>query len=99
MEIKKVTYLDVIKKYFTFVQTLPYMAKYISTALDRQVISYLKPREFMMFQAEREMLIRGESEHLREIIQAHFRDMTPVHQRQLLDYYQEKLIKKNKINP
>lgn len=71
--------------------------KYHSSSNDRKTQIFQRPREYMMFEAERDMMLRGESEHGKEIISAHYRAMTPTHQQQLITHYQEKLADKVKV--
>ena len=69
--------------------------KYRSSSNDRRINVILKPREYMMFEAERIGMIRGESEHVREIITERYKAMNETTQRQLLDDYM-KYVKNNK---
>ncbi len=67
--------------------------KYTSSSLERQVATYLKPRTYMMFTAERGNLLRGKSEHASVIIEKYYESLTPNHQAHLIDKY-EKINKK-----
>ena len=71
------------------------MPKYNSSSLERCVMIYLKPREYMLFEAERRNLIRGKSEHGKELLIAYYKGMSDATQRQLLDDYL-KYVKGNK---
>ncbi len=62
--------------------------KYISTSLERRIQTYLKPRVYMMFQAERGAKLRGESEHAAKIVDKYYEGLPESHQRALVDQYE-----------
>ena len=59
-----------------------------------RVQSYLKPRIYMMFIAEKDTLYRKESEHAAQIITKHFESMPESNQRHLVELYQKQNPKK-----
>lgn len=68
--------------------------KYTSSSLKRQLATYAKPRTFMMFEAERDTLMRGKSEHLSRVLDQYYILLTPSHQSHLLELYNKKHSKK-----
>jgi hypothetical protein len=70
---------------------------YKNSTLERRVQAYLKPREYMMFMAEKDCLIRNESEHAQFIINKYYSSLPDSQQRHLLDIYDKK-VKELKAN-
>lgn len=54
-----------------------------------RVQGYLKPRQKKLFEAERMMLQRSESEHLARLVDDHQQRMTENNRQQLLEYYEK----------
>ena len=72
--------------------------KYTSSSEQRRAAIVLKPRVFMMFEAERMNKLRGTSEHGSEIITAYFNAKSEQEQKSLLESY-DYHVRKNQINP
>lgn len=61
--------------------------RYSSSSIQRKVEAYLKPRTYMMFIAEKNYLIRGESEHMNNIVNKYYDGLPANHQQQLVEGY------------
>lgn len=64
---------------------------------DNKIQSYLRPLPFMLFSAERKMMLRSESEHCAEIIRAHQEKMSENNKQVLLDYYKKNMADEQNI--
>ncbi len=74
------------------------MGKYYSSSNERRLQVYLKPRAFMIIDAERRrFVLRGESEHMQVIIDSHIAGIPKEEQDKLIEEYYE-FTNKNKIN-
>lgn len=75
--------------------------RYHSSSQDRRVTGYLKHRNYMMFEADRQnYFMRSESAHVDAIINKHYEALPEEKQKQLIeDYYRRVTKSKNNKQP